>query len=317
MIPGARAAPASGYFLNVDKEAGVSSRGVVDAVTRLVGTRRVGHAGTLDPLATGVLVVAVGRGTRLLEYVQAQGKTYRAGVLLGRTSDTDDIEGQVRVVAAARVPQAAEIEAELASFVGRIEQRPPAVSAVKVGGQRAYKLARAGQKLELSPRPVEIHGIRLIDYAFPRLELEVTCGAGTYIRSLARDLGERLGTGGLIESLRRTAVGDFTERGAVTLGRLEREGWQAHALPLERAVARLPALRVDERGAKRFRDGLPTVLPADAHATPGPGTAGTVAVFGPEAVFLGIGGVAPDEGSDRGAGWLVLRGVKSGFADGE
>src|SRR4051794_35109294 len=154
-------------LLNIDKPAGLTSRDVVNVVQRLVRPHKVGHAGTLDPLATGVLVVAIGPATRLVEYIQRMAKSYRAVFLLGRTSDTEDIEGKVAELPQAPVPNIEQIESATPRFVGMIDQRPPVYSALKVGGRRAYELARRGETIELAPRRVEVHSIDIVRYAYP------------------------------------------------------------------------------------------------------------------------------------------------------
>jgi tRNA pseudouridine55 synthase len=242
-------------LLVLDKPGGLTSRAALDRALRWFphGTR-IGHTGTLDPLATGVLVLCLGRATRLAEYVQRMGKTYRTGLLLGARSDTDDADGTVTPVAGATAPDAPAVVACLALFVGTIDQVPPAFSAAKVTGQRAYDLARAGREVALQARPVTIHSIAVLHYAYPHLELEVFCGKGTYIRSLARDLGERLGCGALVSTLRRTRVGPFRAEDAVTL-ETEPEVARARILPLESAVAELPPLSLSEREVSRLRQG--------------------------------------------------------------
>ncbi len=170
---------------------------------------KVGHGGTLDPLATGVVVILVGRATRMCEVVMAGQKRYFAEVDLAHVSVTDDLEATAEAVAVACEPSLAEVERACAGFVGRIQQRPPAHSAMKVGGRRAYELARKGEDPGLVARPVEIHAIEVLEYAYPRLRIDVRCGKGTYIRSLARDMGVALGTGGMLVGLRRTRVGRF------------------------------------------------------------------------------------------------------------
>jgi tRNA pseudouridine55 synthase len=207
--------------LVIDKPAGPTSHGCVAAVRRAYGLKRVGHGGTLDPAVTGVLPIALGPATRLLPYLQGD-KVYRAVVQLGVRTSSDDLEGEVLV---RRIPpplDAAILEEALASFRGEIQQRPPAVSAVHVGGERAYARARRGEVVELAPRPVTIHSLCLVawDPAEARVELEVRCSAGTYIRSLARDLGELLGCGGALARLRRTATLGFDLSTAVDLERL-------------------------------------------------------------------------------------------------
>jgi len=212
-------APGMFGFVNVNKPPGPTSFTVVATVRRQVNRKvKVGHAGTLDPFAGGVLVICVGPATRLTSYVQAAHKRYLAGVTLGATSTTDDTEGQLTATPGARAPDAEAVRQAVAQFVGRIEQVPPAFSAVHVDGSRAYKLARKGHALDIPPRAVTIHSIDVVRYAWPQLEIDVRCGGGTYIRSLARDIGAALGTGGYCASLTRTEVGPFTLDSAIDLG---------------------------------------------------------------------------------------------------
>jgi len=195
----------------MDKPGGMTSRDVVNRVQRWFPRRtKIGHTGTLDPLATGVLVLCVGRATKFVERVQNMGKTYRTRLLLGATSDTDDADGAVTPVPDAPVPTPEQIRTLLPTFVGRIEQVPPAYSALKVGGVRAHALARGGKEVTLAARPVDVYSVTLIGYEWPSLDLEIECGKGTYVRSIGRDLGAGLGCGALVQSLRRTRVGPFT-----------------------------------------------------------------------------------------------------------
>jgi len=223
-------------FYTIDKPAGITSRRVVDVVAKLVRPARAGHAGTLDPLATGVLVVAVGRATRLIPHVQAGPKVYRARFLLGRRSETDDTSGNIELVDPQPAIDLEALATAVKSFVGRIAQVPPRFSAVKVGGRRAYDLARAGKDFTLSPRVVEVHSIEITSWDSPELELEIHCGSGTYVRSIGRDLGIRLGCGGVMSGLIRTRVGPFTLETATILEDLHPELLQAPLL----AVAELP-----------------------------------------------------------------------------
>jgi tRNA pseudouridine55 synthase len=231
-------------LLVIDKPGGMTSRGAVNRVQgQLPRGTRIGHTGTLDPLATGVLVLCLGSATRLAEYVQDMPKTYRAGLLLGQRSDTEDADGTITPVEGVRPPGAATLGAALQAFVGEIDQVPPAYSAAKLGGRRAYDLARRGQTVTLEARSVRIYSIDLLNYDYPRFEIEVHCGKGTYIRSLARDLGERLGCGALIELLRRTSVGPFKIEDAVGVdasASLLREQLR----PIAEAVADLPRVIV-------------------------------------------------------------------------
>jgi tRNA pseudouridine55 synthase len=199
----------SGILL-VDKPAGWTSHDVVAKARRLLGQRRIGHTGTLDPAATGLLVLCAGTATRLVEYMTRHDKTYSGVVMLGVTTDTDDAEGAV--VSERPVPLLGEADAArvVSAFTGDIQQRPPAYSAISVGGERAYAAARAGREVALVPRTVVIHRLAITVVDETHLAIEVECGPGTYIRSLARDIGEFLGCGGHLASLRRTRVGGFT-----------------------------------------------------------------------------------------------------------
>ncbi len=197
-------------FLVVDKPLGISSRDAVDRVQAgLPKDVHVGHTGTLDPLATGVLVLALGQATRLTDYVQRQTKEYRAGIRFGATSATDDAEGPITPVVDTAMPTRDQLEAALSRFIGTIEQTPPSFSAAHVDGQRAYRLARKGKPVELKPKLVRVDRIDVLSYTSPDAELDIQCGKGTYIRSIARDLGRTLGCGAYLTSLRRTRVGPF------------------------------------------------------------------------------------------------------------
>lgn len=202
-------------FLNIHKPVGPTSQGVIRIIKRqLPKGLRIGHAGTLDPFAQGVLVVCLGWACRLAHFVQAASKTYRTGIMLGFASDTDDCMGQLTPVSN-RIPAADEIEQAVRCQTGTISQVPPAHSAVHVDGQRAYTLARQGQVLSLSPRLVTVHAITVLQYAYPLLELEIICASGTYIRSIARDIGLFLQCGGYCQWLTRTKVGPFALENAI------------------------------------------------------------------------------------------------------
>jgi tRNA pseudouridine55 synthase len=250
-------------LLVLDKPGGITSRAAVDRALRWFprGTR-IGHTGTLDPLATGVLVLCLGRATRLTEYVQRMGKVYRAGVRLGARSDTDDADGTVTPVGGAVAPGGDALARCLAAFVGTVEQVPPAHSAAKVGGRRAYDLARGGEDVALRPRPVQIYQIDVRAYNWPDLDLEIHCGKGTYIRSLARDLGERLGCGGYVQTLRRTRVGPFTAEMGLSL-EAEPAAARDRLLPVEMAVAELPRLDLAAASVRRLCQGQAVPLPGE------------------------------------------------------
>ena len=198
-------------ILVIDKPLGMSSAQVCARVRRLTNGAKVGHAGTLDPLATGVLVLCLGNATKAIERLMATEKRYETTIDLSAFSTTDDAEGERTLIDGDQPPARAQIEQVLCDqFTGEIMQTPPAFSAIKVDGKRAYKMARAGTEPELRARPVLIHKITILTYAWPMLELDIRCGKGTYIRSIARELGRALGTGGMLAALRRTAVGTYT-----------------------------------------------------------------------------------------------------------
>jgi len=227
-------------LFNVNKPVGPTSHDVVASVRRLIGRKiKVGHAGTLDPFASGVLVLCVGPATRLADTVQSQPKRYVAEVTLGVTSATDDTEGPITPTPAAGPVSEARVRDVLVRFVGRIMQVPPAHSAVHVDGRRAYKLARKGERVDLPPRPVTVHAVELLRCDAGRLELDVRCGSGAYIRSLARDIGAALGVGGYCSCLVRTAIGDFRVEDAIAPDVLDP---QRHLLPAVLAVATMPKI---------------------------------------------------------------------------
>jgi tRNA pseudouridine55 synthase len=271
-------------FLILDKPLGVTSRGAVDHAARWFprGTR-LGHTGTLDPLATGVLVIAVGLGTRLTDYVQRQQKTYRAGIRLGARSDTDDAEGTITTSDGIEPLPRDVIERTLHEFVGIIEQVPPAFSAAKVNGRRAYVLARRGAAVDLTPRQVRIDAILVTAYSFPDLEIEVRCGKGTYIRSLARDLGERLGCGAYLSSLQRTRIGPFDIAAALSVD-VDADTARRSLCDLSWALAGSPRVELEADDAGRFAQGQR--LPWSGAAA-----VGDVAVFEVNGRFVGVGRV--------------------------
>ncbi|MGD9690004.1 MAG: tRNA pseudouridine(55) synthase TruB [Phycisphaerales bacterium] len=230
--------PSPTGLLLIDKPRGPTSMDVCRVVKRalIAGGApkkvKVGHGGTLDPLATGLLVVLIGRATRLCDSIMAGAKAYIADIDLSAFTPTDDAEGEREPVEVASPPTRAQIDAALPRFTGTIMQRPPVFSAMKVDGQRAYKLARKGREVELPPRPVRIDALRVLGYEWPRLSLHIDCGKGTYIRSLARDLGTALGTGGHLAGLCRTRIGQFTIEHARTLDALPAQLGQGDLLPV-------------------------------------------------------------------------------------
>jgi tRNA pseudouridine55 synthase len=226
-------------ILVVDKPAGFTSMDAVALVRGKAGGAKTGHAGTLDPLATGVLVIALGRATKQIDRFMATDKRYRTVIDLSALTVTDDLEGSRVEVQVAAPPSEGDVRAALGTFVGAIWQRPPAHSAVKVDGRRAYALSRQGHEPDLAPRKVVVHQLDLVGYDWPLLEVDIRCAKGFYVRSLARDLGRALGTGGHCRSLRRTAVGPFTEAESVRLDDVPVPLEQAHLIPIDDALRRL------------------------------------------------------------------------------
>ncbi len=242
-------------ILNVNKPRGWTSHDVVARVRKLAGQRRVGHAGTLDPLAEGVLPVLLGRATRLAEFVQSGSKVYRAVVKLGEATETDDAEGET--VSTKPVQELSEslLQQTLARFHGEILQTPPKYSALKVDGRRAYAVARSGADVLLAPRPVTIHDLRLLGWSANKLSLEVTCSKGTYIRSLARDIARELDTVGHLAGLRRTRVGPFSLEDSLTPDDLARRGVPGSLLPSSSAIPEAPSFRADVSQTARIVNG--------------------------------------------------------------
>ena len=238
--------------LLVDKPAGVTSHDVVAIVRRTLGTKSVGHTGTLDPFATGLLVVLVGKATRLARFLDGFEKEYEATIRLGQGSDTDDSTGTLGSRVASRESSEAEVRAALDGFVGTQQQLPPAYSAKKVDGQRAYARARKGEEVVLKPVEVTIHAAELLRYAWPDAEIRVRVSTGTYVRSLARDLGAKLGAPAHCAALRRTAIGRFRVAGAQALETLERG---ATLIPMAEVVGHLPQQEVTEEEAVHLAHG--------------------------------------------------------------
>ncbi|MEM7798745.1 MAG: tRNA pseudouridine(55) synthase TruB [Chloroflexota bacterium] len=269
-------------IINIDKPSGMTSHDVVYRVRRAAQTKRVGHAGTLDPAATGILLLCIGRATRLVEYLVGRPKTYVGQIKLGETTNTYDADGEI--VLSRPVPElnAASVDQALEQFRGDILQIPPMVSAIKKDGQPLYKLARQGKEVDRPPRPITIYALHLKHFAAPFLEIEVTCSAGTYIRSIAHDLGETLGCGGHLTTLRRTAVGRFALDTALPLDQLDQETIEAHLLPADNAVEHLPPLYLNQEETENLTFGRPIPRRPD-----GP-EAELVRVYGLAGNFMGL-----------------------------
>jgi tRNA pseudouridine55 synthase len=241
----------------VDKPVGVSSRHVVDVVARALGMKSVGHAGTLDPLASGVVIVCAGHATKLVDYVHEMPKHYAATFLLGRSSPSDDFETPIEEEADPVRPSAAEIEVAAGAFRGDILQRPCDYSAVHVDGKRAYRLARKGRPVVLESKPVRIHRLTIMGYEWPRLAVEIECSSGTFVRALGRDLAESLGTKAVMESLVRTAVGPFACAASIPLDVITPDAARASLLSAATAIAHLPSVVLGEHVlASAIRGGL-------------------------------------------------------------
>jgi tRNA pseudouridine55 synthase len=253
-------------WLVLDKPVGTTSTVAVAILKRLTRAKKVGHAGTLDPLASGLLPIAFGEATKTVSYVMDGRKVYRFKVRWGIETDTDDTEGKTIAESAVR-PSIAQIEAALPAFTGIIEQTPPKFSAIKVEGERAYDLARAGEEVTLAARPIEIHSLTIAETVdADHTVFEAECGKGTYVRAIARDLGRALGTRGHVCELRRTQVGSFDEKAAITLEEVERLGaaspdaLKEALLPVAASLALMPQITLGPDDAQRIRMGQPVFL---------------------------------------------------------
>jgi tRNA pseudouridine55 synthase len=287
-----RHAPDAEGLLNLDKPLGLTSHDVVARVRRLTHIARVGHAGTLDPRATGVLLIGLGKGTKLTPFLHEYRKTYRALLKLGVRTDSRDAAGQIIAVKPVEGLSAAAVRVVLAGFEGTIEQIPPMHSAVKWQGQRLYTLARQGIEVDRQPRPVQIFCLQLLALTADTLSLEVECSAGTYIRVLADDIGQRLGCGAHLIALSRTAIGPFRLTEALTLSAFEaavHEGrWHHHLMSLASAAAAFPALIVTSPAAHALRHGIPPRRQEIAHIVGTFETGDTVAVLGSDGSLLAM-----------------------------
>ncbi|MDD3669457.1 MAG: tRNA pseudouridine(55) synthase TruB [Alphaproteobacteria bacterium] len=244
-------------WLAIDKPAGIGSTDVVTKLKHVLRPAKIGHAGTLDPLATGVLPIALGQATKLIPFVMDGAKEYAFEITWGRETTTDDLGGAV-VQTSDKRPTPREIESALPAFTGTIAQVPPAYSAIKVDGRRAYDLARAGEAVVLNPRPVVVHELRLVSADRDAARFFIRCGKGTYVRAVAHDLGRALGCFGVVSSLRRTRCGPFREADTISLDFFEESGYNAGALrvlPLTTALDDILVLAVGEEQAKRLKQG--------------------------------------------------------------
>jgi tRNA pseudouridine55 synthase len=245
--------------LVIDKPVGMTSHDVVQAIRNGTGLRRAGHTGTLDPRASGVLVILVGPAVRLSEYVSASDKRYQAIIRMGGTTDTFDAEGQVKRSDGPLNVTEAQFEEALKSFVGEIEQTPPPYSAVKVQGRKAYEMARKGEEVDLAPRKITVHHLEVLEWAPPEVVIDVHCSSGTYVRSLANDLGVKLGCGAYLVGLRRTKSGRFSLRDATPLRKLQEAftagNWYQYLIPAAEALGDWPAVELNPDEVEGVRHG--------------------------------------------------------------
>jgi tRNA pseudouridine55 synthase len=255
--------------LVVDKPVGLTSHDVVQIIRRGTGIRRAGHTGTLDPRASGVLVVLIGPAVRLSEYVSASDKRYQATIRLGSSTDTYDAEGTITGSSSLEDVTEEKFEEILQQFVGEIEQVPPPYSAIKVKGKKAYEMAREGEEVDLEPRKIHVYSLEVLEWAPPEVVVDVYCSSGTYVRSLANDLGLKLGCGAHLVGLRRTKSGRFTLRDAVPLRRLQEAfdagNWYRHLIPAAEALADWPMVELNGDQVELVRHGHR--VPADSEST--------------------------------------------------
>jgi tRNA pseudouridine55 synthase len=280
-------------LLIANKPRGITSHDAVDRARRLLGVRRIGHTGILDPIATGVLPLCVGRATRLAQFILAEHKTYEGIFRLGWATTTYDADGEP--VGERKAPNVTQeqVEETLALFRGKIQQIPPMFSAKKVGGKKLYELARAGKEVERKPVEVEVFELRVLSFDGDRVGFHMRCSSGAYVRNVAHDAGQKLGCGGHVESLSRTAVGLMTLDQAVSLDELTRESAAGHVMPMEKIPLDMPLIRITRAGLAQLRHGQPldrSVIrpgpPGEAQGESGGGR--TVRVLGPEGELVAI-----------------------------
>jgi tRNA pseudouridine55 synthase len=287
-------------ILSVDKPAGMTSHDVVAALRKLSKQRKIGHAGTLDPMATGVLLTCLGDATRLSEYLMASPKTYQAAIYLGVSTATDDTEGEILRTREVRVA-APEIRAALAQFVGHIDQVPPSYSAIKRRGKRLYELARRGIQVQVDARPVDIYALDVLSLQLPLIEIRVHCGPGTYIRSLARDLGEALGCGAHLAALRRISSGRFTVDQAVSLEQIRgafAAGTAAELLlPMDAALDHFPAIHLDAKAAHNLALGQAVDAVAQKSPSSVSQEADLARAYAPGGLFVAVVSQNPETGA--------------------
>ncbi len=284
-------------IINIYKERGYTSHDVVAKLRKILQQKKIGHTGTLDPDAMGVLPVCLGKGTKLCELLTDKDKTYEAVLLLGQSTDTQDVTGTIQERSEVAVGEK-EIEETVLGFVGPYLQVPPMYSALKVGGKKLCDLARAGVEVERKPRSVEIYGIQILKIELPRVRMSVSCSKGTYIRTLCHDIGERLRCHGCMESLVRTKAGRFLLEDSLTLGQVEilqKEGRLDEAiLPVDEALEEHPAVYLKEEAGKIGYNGNP-LLEEDLQPGHSAGSSGMVRVYDHQKIFVGLYGRRPGQ----------------------
>jgi tRNA pseudouridine55 synthase len=289
-------------FIVIDKPAGITSHDVVSRVRRILGTRKVGHTGTLDPFATGVLPVAVNDGTKAIPFLDEGSKTYEALLRLGVTTDTLDMTGTVQAESDSSRIIPEQFVSALSQFTGAICQIPPMYSAIKQGGQPLYKLARQGVEVERKARPVEIHSLELLSFELPLIAIRVVCSRGTYVRSLAADIGQALGCGAALQELRRTRSGPFRLEDAVTLAGLEAAAGEGRAETLclspSAALGHLPDIPLTAAGVEGLRFGISPSWNATLLAAPLICTEETALRLTADGTLVAIAKLVPGYGTD-------------------
>ena len=284
-------------ILPIDKPAGITSFGAVARMRKILNMKKIGHAGTLDPMATGVLPILVGSATRFLEFLPCKDKRYSAVIQLGFTTDTLDTTGNILTRSDVTVTRP-ELDEAVSCFIGKIMQIPPMYSAVQKDGVRLYELARQGKEIDRTPRPVEIYKARIAEYdeSTGEFVLDVSCSSGTYIRTLAEDIGKKLGTGACLAGLRRTEGCGFTLARCYTFDEVEEYAAQGRIekriIPIEDVLAAYPAVYVSEKQAVRFSNGGAL----DLERLKGKYESGLYRIFDPEDTFLGLGEADTDAG---------------------
>ena len=293
-------------FLVVDKPQGVTSFDVVRTVRRALKVRRVGHCGTLDPMATGVLPVAIGEATRLVEFVMDGEKIYRGTLKLGETTDTQDAEGTILSCSAIDAIDRAQIEVAIATLLGPIQQLPPMYSALKRDGVPLYELARKGVEVERALRSIEIYRFELCSLDLPFVTFEVTCSKGTYVRTLAHDLGARLGCGAHLTALRRLKSGAFSEGDAISLDRLRSDPESVQLLPVSAALAALPVLDLSTEALHRLKNGVPPQQSEVSTIHPFP-TAGSLVTLCRDRQLVAVARFEPERENEPRGDFVLLR----------